>query len=571
MRRKGMHGIAVLAGTLALAGCGKKTDDDAPLAFVPADTPYVIANTEPMPDATVAHFAQQMKVVWPIMLDSVDHGLAEIDKALVEGKKSDADSTGMRVIHALLDEFRERDTPEKWQQIGLGPKVRSAIYGVGLLPVVRLELADADAFRAMIARIEQKTGAKLPTAKIGTQDVWTFGNDAVLGMMAIEGRHCVITALPATADEALKRRALGLDRPAKSLADSGALAELDKTRGYLPYGSGWIDTHRMLALLLDDPSLAALARGFGEQPPAFEPACRADFERIATNVPRLSFGYTALDADRMEFKGRLELAQALAQAVARIAGAPPGPPAGKDSLVDFGISMPVLKVRDFWVEQADAVAKAPFRCAALAPLNQAFADAKEKLGEMIPPPISDITGLRVTLGHFAWVDGAAKPDVSGIVLLGSSNPSFLTGLAQTTVPALAGLKLAADGKPVALPAGMLPAEVAGDLDLHVATTASLLGVAVGKDESARLGAAVAAPAAPAGTLLDSSYSGEVYAVFDQMIGRFGSMMPAEQRQQFESQRKLYAFYAKWFKRFEARVTAGDEGIDFSESVEFAKP
>jgi len=156
-------------------------------------------------------------------------------------------------------------------------------------------------------------------------------------------------------------------------------------------------------------------------------------------------------------------------------------------------------------------------------------------------------------------------------LLGSSNPSFLTSLAQTTVPALAGFKLSADGKPVALPAGVLPAEVAGDLDLHVATTASLLGVAVGKDESARLGAAVAAPAAPAGTLLDSSYSGEIYAVFDQMIGRFGSMMPAEQRQQFESQRKLYAFYAKWFKRFEARVTAGDEGIDFSESVEFAKP
>jgi hypothetical protein len=566
-----MRGTAVLAGMLALAGCGSKTDSDAPLAFVPADTPYVIANTEPMPDATVAHFAQQMKVVWPIMFDSIDHGLIEIDKALDEGKKSDADSTGAKVMHALLDEFRERDTPEKWQQIGMGPKVRSAIYGIGLLPVVRFELADADAFRAMIARIEQKIGAKLPIAKIGTQDVWTFGNDAVLGLMAIEGRHLVITALPAAADEALKRRVLGLDRPAKSLADSGALAELDKARGYLPYGSGWIDTHRVLALLLDDPSLAALAHGLGAQPPAFEPACRVDFERIATNVPRLSFGYTALDADRMEFKGRLELAPLIAQALARIAGAPPGPPAGKDSLADFGITMPVLKARDFWVEQADAVAKAPFRCAALAPLNETFADAKEKLGEMIPPPLSDFTGLRVTISHFAWADGAAKPDVSGIVLLGSSNPSFLTSLAQTTVPALAGLKLAADGKPVALPAGVLPAEVAGDLDLHVAMSANLLGVAVGKDESARLGAAIATPAAPAGTLLDSSYSGEIYTVFDQMIGRFGSAMPAEQRQQFESQRKLYAFYAKWFKRFEARVTAGSEGVDFSESVEFAKP
>ncbi len=564
MLRYELRGAAVLALVLALAGCGKKVDDAAPLAFVPADTPYVIANSEPLPDATSQRFAQQMKVAWPFMLDSIDHALAELGK-------DDPQSAAMRPVRALLDEVRERDTPEKWQQIGLGSKVRSAIYGVGLLPVVRIELVDVDAFRAMIARVEQKAGAKLTTAKIGTQDVWTFGNEAVLGLMAIEDKHFVLTAVPAAADEALKRRVLGLDRPAQSLAASGALAELDKTQGYLPYGSGWIDVRRTLALLIDDPSVAAFARGFGAPSPTFEPACRADFERIAANAPRLSFGYSTLDAERMAFKGRLELAPAIAQALARITTAPPGPPAGKDSFLDFGITLPLLKARDFWVEQAGAVAKAPFQCGALAPLNETFAEAREKLDQSVPPPMSDFSGLRVTISHFGWPDGAAKPDVSGIVLLGSSNPGFLINLAQLSVPALRDMKLGTDGKPVALPRGTLPAEMAGDLDVHAAMNPSALGVAVGKDEAARLGAALAAPAAAGGVLLDASYSGEIYTAFSQMIGRFADVIPAEQRQQLESQRKLYAFYATWFKRFDARVTVGNDGVDFIESVEFAKP
>jgi len=211
------------------------------------------------------------------------------------------------------------------------------------VPVLRIELADADALRALIARVEQKTGSKLATTKIGTQDVWTFGNEAVLGLKAIEGRHFVLSAVPAAADEALKRRALGVDRPAQSLVDSGALIDLDKTHGYLPYGSGWVDARRSLALLLDDPSVAAVARGFGVQAPTFEPACRTDFGRIAAAVPRLSFGYSALDAGRMAFKGRLDLAPAVAQALMRTTGAPPGPPAGKDSFVDFGFAMALLK------------------------------------------------------------------------------------------------------------------------------------------------------------------------------------------------------------------------------------
>lgn len=563
MQMKGSRGAAALAAVLACAGCGKKADQALPLAFVPADTPYVIANLESVPDATMQRWTQQMQGVWPVMIGNFDHAIAELGK-------SEAGARYAPVLRALLDEARERDTPEKWQQIGLAPKLHSAFYGVGLLPVVRIELADPAAFRAMISRIEQKAGDKLATAKVGEQEVWTFGTDPVQGLMAIEDKHLIVTAVPSGADDALKRRVLGLDRPEHNLAEGTALADLNKARGYLPYGSGWIDLRRLLALLLDDPSVAALAHALGEAPPTFEASCRGEFDRIADNAPRLSFGYSALDTERMALQARLDLAPAIAQALARIAGTPPGPPAASDVLFDFGLSLPLLKARDFWVDQADAVAKSPFQCSVLAPLNESFVAAKAQIDQTIPPPLADLTGVRVTIDRFAWTDTSKIPDVGGFVLIGSNNPGFLVNLAQVSMPALRNVKLGTDAKPVAIPAEALPGAPAAAFELNAAMSAKTLGLSVGKDMTTRLGTAVAAAPAQSGVLLDASYSGALYTLINDGIGRFADAIPAEQRAQLEAQRKLYAMYAQWFKRFDVRISVGADGIDFSESVEFAK-
>ena len=70
---------AALVVMLALvAACGRKVDDTAPLAFVPADTPYVFANTEPMPDAAVANWRAQMQGAWPLLVETMDHALTEM-------------------------------------------------------------------------------------------------------------------------------------------------------------------------------------------------------------------------------------------------------------------------------------------------------------------------------------------------------------------------------------------------------------------------------------------------------------------------------------------------------------
>jgi hypothetical protein len=268
---------------------------------------------------------------------------------------------------------------------------------------------------------------------------------------------------------------------------------------------------------------------------------------------------------------RLDLDPATAKSLLALAPALPGS-ASPDALFDFAIALPVLRARDLLVAQYDAVEKAPFRCALLASANAGAAETKAKLTRTIPPPFSDFSGVRMTLGHLAWpsADTAALPDVSGMLLIGSNNPSFMTSLAQLSVPALQSLKLAADGKPVAIPPGALPG-LPGNLDLNVALGTKVLGVAFGKDQLADLSAAVTATPAASTTLLEMNMRGEIYTTFADAIDHFSAVLPQESRKQLEVQRKLYALYARWFEHIDARITLAPEGIELSEGVVFKHP
>ena len=63
----------------------------------------------------------------------------------------------------------------------------------------------------------------------------------------------------------------------------------------------------------------------------------------------------------------------------------------------MSLSLPVLKLKDFWIKQADAVAAKPYTCAQLTALNEGFANSKAKVDVTIPPPFSDLTGVRFAL------------------------------------------------------------------------------------------------------------------------------------------------------------------------------
>ncbi|HEX7112131.1 MAG TPA: hypothetical protein VF216_06790, partial [Mizugakiibacter sp.] len=422
-----LRGLA-LAAALLLAACSHK-DKDAPLAFVPADSPYVFANLEPLPDDVLQAYQQRMPTVWKAQFG----GLGELADALRE-----KDPETARALDAIAAEIGGLDTPQKWRAAGIDTHGHYALYGVGLAPVMRLDLADAAAFRALIGRIEQRMGRKLATATLDGQAYWKLGGDAKLQVLiAIErDRQLVATLVPAQLDAPALREVLGLQRPAKSLADADALSDLADARGYRPNGLGYVDTTRLLARIADphDATTVAYAQALGLGAPSADPACPSEFAAIAAQMPRASMGYTEISAQRIDQRVDLDLAAPLRAALAKLRQPVPGMAAASNQgMVDFTLALPMLKLREFWVAQADAVAAQPFRCPTLQPLNAGFAALRQGLDKLAVPPLANVLGLRLTLDRLDFADAtaptalapsaSAMPRFGARLMVASDNPA----------------------------------------------------------------------------------------------------------------------------------------------------
>ena len=548
----------LLTGLIFIAACSKPADTSSPLAFVPADSPFVMANSEPSPDAVKQTWTRMMQGTWPTVLGFYDR--------MLDGLPDQGDANtakAKQVIKAILDEVRQRDTPAKWAEAGFSMDARAAFYGVGLVPVVRVELGDADKFRAMVARIEKNADAKLATSRVDDQDVWTIDIDKAEALIAIEGKHLVMSVLPDNADKGLRRRVLGLDRPSESLETSGGLVTFNKAEGYLPYGSGWIDFKRIASLIDNDPGYTAFANMATQNPPKLDATCRSEFEALAARAPRLVMGYTRLEGEHFVANGRLDLDAELAASFIKLSSPPAGSAAPSTSLYDIALSLPILKIKDFLIERSNAIVNSPFQCAALAPMNEAAANAKQQLSQVVPPPLSDFTGLRLMIDRLDIPEGGS-PDASAAVLIGSSNPMGMIGMAQLVVPSLRDFKLALDGKAVDLPAGIIPTEVGFAPPMQIA--ANDTAVAIGMGKQIDLGAFLAAPAAKDGQLLRAAYTGEFYNTLSMMMTRFSSAMPAQQRTDLEAQTAMYKLYARWINSIDIRINATSKGIEMIEDA-----
>lgn len=557
--------VSCAALALALAGC-KHHDPNAPLAFVPADTPYVFANADPLPDAVLQAYEQHMPVLWKAQFGS----FGQLADAL---REKDPDTA--RALDAVGAEIGSLDTPRKWRQAGVDTRGHYAFYGVGLAPVARVELADAAAFRALIGRIEQRMGHKLAVGTLDGQSYWQLGGDSHLRvLLAIErDRQLVATMVPAQLDAPMLREVLGLQRPAKSLADAGTLEDLTDARGYKPNGAGYIDTARLLARLGDprDVLTRAYVQALGLGAPSADPACPAEFAAVAAKAPRLSMGYAEISAQRIDQRIDVDLAPPLVTALQKLRQPVPGiGSTASDGLLDIALALPMLKLREFWTAQADAVAARPFRCPTLQPLNAGFAALRQGLDRLAVPPLANVLGLRLTLTRIDLGGAtpasvapatAPMPQIGARLLVASDNPAGLFGMVKMAVPGLRDFRLAADGKPVALPSGDVPG---ANGPLYAAMDARALALGNGVDAMAALPAYLDAPGGDGAALLRMSFDGKFYTALATLMEHLAAAQQAPttpaQRAQLERQRQLFAMYAQWIRRGDARLELNADGL-----------
>ena len=124
-----------LAAVLARAACGKREDAvTAPpdltaanplLAYVPADTPYLLANLEPPPEEVIEVYLERMQPVLDAMQDELGRVRSGLESS-TEGAVARQDE-GTRFARALLAELDGRLSREGLNSLGLDIRSNKAM------------------------------------------------------------------------------------------------------------------------------------------------------------------------------------------------------------------------------------------------------------------------------------------------------------------------------------------------------------------------------------------------------------------------------------------------------------
>jgi hypothetical protein len=497
--------IALGVASVLLAACGHK-DKDAPLAFVPADTPYVAASLDKLDDDAYEAMLNQVNTELP--------GQVAQMKAMAQDMEAKGNVDGAHLMKAVAAEFDGKTAEAALKNLGLDIKTGSAIYGIGLSPVARVSLADPAAWEQFVGRLETAYGKKLETADAGGQAYRhvAISDTGIQLVIATVGKQAVVSLLPADAAQPVIRQALGADRPEKSLQEDGRLADLAKDKGYKDYAVGQVDLTRLLPLIATgkDPLFAAFIKAqsakTGEPAPALPPSCQTEASRIAARIPSISFGYTKLDLHHQSQRVDIALADDITKAFSGLKVELPG--LGQDASAPFDVSLalPVEQIRTFVTAQSEAVAAKPFECPAFANMNDSFTKLGSTMQQAAIPPFGDIRGVRIVIDSFKPAASATQiPQVTGRVVLATRNAPGLLAMGQAVLGG--DFKLAGDGKPAAL-----PANIVGMLGMPgwAAMNGQAIAIGVGEGEDAKLDEVLMASTGDAGRLSRMHLNGDMY-------------------------------------------------------------
>jgi hypothetical protein len=525
--------LAALAAalTLVLSACGKSeepasaasTADPAAhalLAHVPADTPYLAANLEPVPEDVLEMFLERLQ-------PALDQAQSELSAALNEspaGASDDADrSEGhARLSLAVLREFDGKLSRSGLESLGLDLRAQQLFYGMGAFPVFRMSLGDPGALRGTVQRILENAGIEAPEREMNGRSYWRLSDDtqdhAPVGIyVSILDDHLALGVMPLADESTLLPAFLGLELPADNDA-LNVLSELNRREGYTNHGSGFVDFHRLADQFLQaDTSLARLMSTEGDFDISIRSEeCVKEIHAIIDNAPRMTMGATELTTDAVAYRYRLETPRTLASELLDLVARIPAAEAATSRILEFSFGMRFGAAREFLREKFTAVVENPYACEALQDLNQSAETTLAQLNQPLPPFVNNFRGLRLSLDELPMQEDSNPADARGHLAVHVEKPEMFVGMAQMFLPDLSSINLVAGDPPVRLPASLIP--VPGVV-AHAAMSSDAIGLAVGEGEETGLPDFLDRAAGPEGTFLTASYDMAAYLDYTDRLGR----------------------------------------------------
>ncbi|MBT8079032.1 MAG: hypothetical protein KJO31_10700 [Gammaproteobacteria bacterium] len=494
--------------TLGLSSCSKSEDEGeisramsglpaagSLLAYVPADTPYLLANLEPPPDDVQdileKHADTMLRAYQKLVRAVVAENAAELS--------SDGDDERAEQLLAVANPIADLMTLDGLRGAGIGRESTMVFYGAGLLPVLRVALTDGELFEQALERIEADAGEAMETDSVDGHSYRFAGDEKGRVVLAVMGDDLVISLVPTAGGDDILRSVLGLTLPASSIAATDTLAELQREYDFTPYYMGYVDVTRIAEVFLEEQhgGNAVLLREMGYDPATKSDVCKAEIRQVAAIMPRLVTGYREFSEERFVSNTVLELRDDIAADLTTLTAPVPGLGQPQSGLLAFGMSLNVLGAREFYAARLDAMEKDPFECEHFAELQAGVSKGRAVLDQPVPPVVYDFKGFLAVIEEIEGLDLASERPPTSMdlwLLLAMDNVQNLIAMGSMFSPELAALDLQPNGEIVALQHPMLEATVG---TAFAAMTNAALAISMGEGMEANLpGALEGSPSDP---------------------------------------------------------------------------
>jgi hypothetical protein len=408
------------------------------LASVPADTPYLLAGLAPVPPELWG----KLKQVYKPLLDAA--------MRLQDPQGKDA------VVDAVMSEMEGKWSQAGIESLGFSGEPRFAIYGLGVQPVViRMVIKDGKAVRATIERIATKAGQQLPPPETrGGRSYWQHADSDGTAVVVSIGDSELIAALGKAGDvEAKLDLILGLDRPAKTMADGALVKQLMARHGFGGQLIGFADTRQLAGKAIE---------AAGASP---SPACTGALDRLSAKLPRVVLGYSELSASKLAGGFVFEMAPEVVAEMRALKTEVPGLRAALSGhpMMAFAAGVNLARAQQLGSAAAGNLQQLGTACGVGALVDGAATIARG-LSRPPPEPIGQISGGAVVFDDLVLGASGMPEKVEGSVLVASPDAHALFDKASSLEPMIKSLGVTADGKlhelhvpmpvPIALSAGV---------------------------------------------------------------------------------------------------------------------
>lgn len=547
-----------MVGSLALGGCTRTGTQDAAqavadpvmhrlLQHVPVDTPYAFIG---MGGGGTRDFAAKIYAPLTPLMKQIADKLAGPDLQSQLGLSAEK----FALVSAVLDEVKDKLSVDGMATLGLDVDARFAIYGLGLLPAMRVQLRDPAALRGALERIQAKSGTQFKTTKFGEIEYWPIPIDDYEVAIAIIDDQLVVGVAPTALRDRTFALLLGSELPARHLGDSDRFQQVLSEYGLAKISAGFVDARLIAEAFLGDgdalnrDSVAVLVPTVASTWPAVDDTCKQEIRSLVALAPRMVFGTEQIDGTGFTGKFVLELRPDLAQEVMAMRASVPGldPEHIANAMFAMGGGFDVERLLTSLRGKATAIHASPYACPALFALNRAAGEASTGLSD-VPQMLHKSRGFAI-VAEDVKLSGLFPSEVRGYAMFATADTKGVLDLMRVAPP-FTTATLTDDGTVTTLPDGTIP--FINNFSYGAKADVGLV-IAVGAGSKERVGELLSAPAQSDPPLLTATYDmSRMGALMEQAMGTLGTKPP---EMQF-----LIDFY-KSFGPVGYEMRAGERGI-----------